>query len=114
MPSRDFGDFLLTNWAESVLFFPEVREPSFPFQGTHHMNIQTFFIVAFPFGIVWVCLPFDFNVPFDRDAYCLSEIVFFLLCFSIEDPIVSADGFEVFLRDPFIGFPWMPSFHPLS
>ncbi len=29
MPSRDFGDLLVADWAQAALFFPEVDEPLF-------------------------------------------------------------------------------------
>ena len=114
VPSCDLGDFLLANWAKSVLLFPEVREPSFPFQSAFHVNVQAFFIVAFPLRVVGVCFAFDFDVPFDWHACGLCEILFSALRLPIEDPVVSSDRLEVFLRDPFIGFLGMSSFDPLS
>ena len=114
VPSCDLADFLLANWAKSVLLFPETRKPSFPFQCAFHVNVQAFFIVAFPFRVVGVCFSFDFDVSFDGHARGLCEIVFPALCLSIEGPIVSFDCLEVFLRDPFVGFLGMPPFDPLS
>ena len=114
VPSRDLGDFLLADWANSVLLFPEVNEPSFSLEGIYHVNVQTFFIVGFPLWVVRVCFSFDFYVSLDWHVGCLDEIVFPTFHFSIEDPVVSFNGFEVFLRNPFIRFLWVSSFHPLS
>ncbi len=114
VPSRNLGDFLLADWAKSVLLFPEVNEPSFSLEGIYHVNVQTFFVVGFPFWVVWVCFSFDFDVSFDWHVSRLGEIVFPTFHLSIEDPIVPCNGLEVFLRDPFIGFLRVSSFHPLS
>ena len=114
VPSCDPGDFLLAKWAKSVLLLPEVREPSSSFQGVHHVNVQAFFIVAFPFWVVGVCFSLDFDVSFDWHACGLREIVFPTLYLSIENPVVSPDRLEVFLRGPFVGFLRVSSFDPLS
>ena len=114
MPSRDCGDFLLTHWAESALLFPEMKKPAFSFERVCHVNVETFFIVAFPFRVIGVGLAFDFCVSLNEHAGSLREIVFLLLHLSVEDPIVSSYGLEVFLRDPCVGFLWVSSSHPLS
>ena len=114
MPSRNFGDFLLAHWAESVLFFPKVDEPSFPFEGAYHVDVKTFFIVAFPFWVVGVGFSSNFHMPFDGDVSRCSQMVFPAVHLCIEDPIISCDGLEVFLRDPCVRFLWMSSFDPPS
>jgi hypothetical protein len=113
VPSCDLRDFLLTHWAKSVLLFPEMDEPTFSFQGVYDVNVETFFIVGFPFWIIGIGLCFDFGVSFDWHAGRLCEVVNLAILFSIEDPIVSPTGLEVFLRDPSVGFLWVSSFHPL-
>jgi hypothetical protein len=52
MPSCDLCNFLLTHRAESVLLFPEMEQPLFPFQGVRYVNVKTFFIVALPCWII--------------------------------------------------------------
>jgi len=114
VPACDFRDFLLTHWAESVLLFPEMAKPVFPFERVCHVNVETFFIVALPCRVIGVGLAFDFRVSLDGHAGCLCEEVFLTFHFSIKDPIVPFDSLEVFLRDPGVGFLWVSSFHPPS
>ena len=114
VPSCNLCDFLLTHWAESVLLFPEMDKPALSFQGIYDMYIQTFFVVGFPFQVVWVGFCFDFDVPFNWYTSSLRKAVFLTVHLSIEDPVVSINGLEVFLRDPFVGFLWVSSFHPPS
>src|SRR6266566_6025428 len=114
VPSCNLCDFLLTHWAESVLLFPKVDKPAFSFQGVYYVNVQTLFVVAFPFWVVWVGLRFDFDMSFDWHAGSLREAVFLTFHLTIKDPIVPLDSLEVFLRDPFVGFLWVSSFHPAS
>ena len=114
VPAGNLGDFLLTHWAESVLLFPEMNEPAFPFQGLCYVNVQAFFIVALPFGVIGVGLAFDFGVSLNWHTGRFREIVFLPILLSIEDPVVSSNGLEVFLRRPLVRFLWVSSFHPLS
>jgi hypothetical protein len=114
VPSRNLRDFLLTHWAESVLLFPEVDKPTFSFQGIYDVNVQTFFVVGFPFWVIWVSLRFDFDVSLNWHVSGLREAIFLTFHLSVKDPIVPLDGLEVFLRDPFVGFLWVSSFHPPS
>jgi hypothetical protein len=39
LPSRDLGDLLAANWAESVLLFPEVQQPPFSLEGVFHVDV---------------------------------------------------------------------------
>ncbi len=114
VPAGDLRDFLLTHWTASVLLFPEMAKPAFPFERVCHVNVETFFIVALPFRIIGVGLAFDFGVSFNGHARRLCEEVFLTFHFSMKDPIVPFDGLEVFLRNPSVGFLWVPSFHPPS
>src|SRR5450631_2747742 len=91
-----------------------MREPSFPFEGAFHVNVETFFIVAFPFRVVWIGFPLNLHMPFDRDGSGIHEVVFSPIDFSVEHPVVSANGREVFLLNPRFGFFWMSSFGPPS
>jgi len=113
VPACDFRDFLLTHWAESVLLFPEMEQPAFSFEGVCYVNVETFFIIDFPCWIIGVRLCFDFGVSLDWHVCGLCEVDFLAVFFSVEDPIVSSTGLEVFLRDPLVGLLWMSSSHPL-
>src|SRR5947209_15383717 len=90
-----------------------MNEPAFPFEGLCYVNVQAFFIVALPFGVIGVGLAFHFGVSLNWHTGCFREIVFLPVLLSIEDPVVSSNGLEVFLRDPSVGFLWVSSFHPL-
>src|SRR5579864_3831313 len=91
VPACDFRDFLLTHWAESVLLFPEMAKPAFPFERVCHVNVETFFIVALPLRIIGVGLAFDFRVSLNGHARRLCEEVLLTFHFSIKDPIVPFD-----------------------
>src|SRR6266487_2709812 len=114
VPSRDLGDPLVTNWAETALFFPKMDQPLFSFEGVYHLHVQAFFIVVFPLRIVRIGLSTDLGVSFNWHMGGICKIMRLFFSVSVEHPIVSSDGFEVFLRNPFIGFSWMSSFYPLS
>jgi len=114
VPSCDLRDCLLTHRAASVLLFPEMNEPLFSFQGICYVHVETFFIIGFPCWIIGIGLCFDLGVSFDWHAGRLGQVVDLASLFSGEDPIVSAGGLEVFLRDPSVGFLWVSAFHPLS
>lgn len=114
MPSRNFGDLLVADWAEAVLFLPEVREPSSPFKGAFHVNIQSFLIVVFPLRVVWISFPLNLHMPLYGCGSSVHEIVFSPLHFPVEHPIVAANGCEVLLLNPRFGLVWMSSFGPPS
>jgi hypothetical protein len=42
VPSSDFGDSLVADWAETSLFFPEVQKPSFSPECADHLHIKPF------------------------------------------------------------------------
>ena len=113
VPSRDLGDLLLTDWAQTALFFPQMDQPLFPLEGLYHFHVQTFFIVAFPHGIIRVGLSSDFDVSFDRHMGGICEKMRVLITGSRKDPVVASDGFEVFLRNPCVSFSWVASVRPL-
>src|SRR5258708_12570710 len=114
MPPCDPGDFLLTHRAESVLLFPEMDEPAFSLQGICNVSVQALFIVGFPFWIVGVGLAFDLCMSFDRHTGRICEVVLLAILRCVEDPVLPFVGLEVLLRDSFIGFVWVSSFHPPS
>ncbi len=114
MPSRHLGDPLATDWAQAALLFPQIDQPLFPFQGVYHLHVETFFVVAFPQRVIWIRLSTDFRVPVDWHVCGGCEIMHVLFYRSEEHPVVSCDGFEVFLRNPFIGLLWVFPLHPSS
>jgi hypothetical protein len=114
MPSRDFGDLLVADWTQTALLSPKVDEPLFPFGGVYHLHVEAFFKVPFPLWVIWICLPLDLGVPFDGDTSRFGQVVLPAVLYSGEHPIVSIGGFEVFLRNPFLGFSWVLPFDPLS
>ncbi len=114
LPSRDLGDLLAANWAESVLLFPEVQQPPFSLEGVFHVDVQSFLIVAFPCGVIRVGFSLDFHVPFDWHVGGLGQVYFLVVYLCVEHPVVPFDGCEVFLPYPFVGFRWVSSFGPPS
>ncbi len=68
MPSRQFGDLLLTNWAEPALLPPKIKQLSPAFKIVGHFQSQPMLKVRFPLRVIWVCFTFDFDVALDRDV----------------------------------------------
>jgi len=112
VPAGDLGDLLVTDWAESSLFFPEGKQPVFPLEGRCHPNVETFFKVAFPCQVIWVGFPLDFDVSYDRHACRADKVTCVVLRRAEKDPVISLDGREVFLRLPCLGFSSVSSVHP--
>ena len=67
VPSRDFGDLLVADWAEAPLLFPEVQEPSSSLERANHLHIKPFLEVGFPGRVVGIGLRTNFRVPFNGD-----------------------------------------------
>src|SRR5215471_18911499 len=114
MPSCNLRDLLVADWAQAALFFPEMDQPLLSFEGIYHLYVKTFFIVAFPFGIVGIGFSTDFGVSFNWHVCGGCEITHLLIGGSVKHPIVSSDRFEVLLRNPVVSFAWVSSFHPTS
>jgi len=112
VPASDLGNLLVTDWAESFLFFPEGMQPVFPFEGRCHLNVETFFKVAFPCRVIRVGFPLNFDVSYDRHACRTYEVTCLFLRRAEEDPVISLHGREVFLRFPGLGFSSVSSVHP--
>ncbi len=51
VPSGYLGDFLLTNWTDAILFFPETQELPATSQVVRHFDIETMLEVCLP---LWV------------------------------------------------------------
>jgi hypothetical protein len=116
VPPCELGDLLLTDWTESFLLFPEGEQLPFPLEIVYHLDAEAFFKVLFPSGIVGVCFSLDFHMSLDRDICRVQEIIFYAAFFgyddSVEDPILSIDGFKVSLFHPLFGFVGMSPFCP--
>ncbi len=117
VPAGDFGDLLVTDRAESPLFFPEVPQPSFSFERADHLHIKPFLEVAFPGRIVGIGLCTNFRVPFDTNRVGREQThPLDLTILTLEDPSkhppIRASGRPVFLLDPPARFVAVPSLCP--
>src|SRR2546425_5004442 len=112
VPARDLGDLLVADWAESSLFFPQGKQPVFPLEGRCHLNVETFFKVAFPCRVIRVGFALGFDVSDDRHACRAYEVTCVFLRRAEEDPIISLDGREVLLCLPCLRFSSVSSVHP--
>jgi hypothetical protein len=116
MPPRKFGDLLVADGTEAILFFPEGEEFPFLFEVGYHVNIEPFLKVLFPPGIVGIGLTLNFAVPFDRGAACVDKSDFSDTLFINEQPeehpIAVVYGSEIFFLHPFLPFIWVPSLCP--
>ena len=54
VPPRQFGDFLVAEWTEAILLFPEEEQLLFPFEVVCHFHIETLFKVGLPFWVIGV------------------------------------------------------------
>ena len=117
VPSRQFGDFLIAEWAETALLFPEQEQLPFPFQVVCHFHIETFFKIRLPGGVIGIGITLDFDMPFDGYAgsfeqsngvhgSVLSEY------FSLKYPVLTSNGRKVFLLHPCGRFVRMSPFCP--
>ena len=118
MPPRQFGDFLVAEWAETPLLFPEIEQLPLPLQVLCHFHIKTFFKIRLPSGVVWVGITLDFDMPFDGYACSLEQSNGFhcsVVCeyFSMKYPFLTVNGGKVFLLHPLGRFIWVSPFCPL-
>ena len=67
VPAGDFGDLLVTDGTESVLFIPQVQEPSLAFQPGGHLHVEAIFKIRFPGRVVGIGVCLDFRVPLNAD-----------------------------------------------
>jgi hypothetical protein len=73
LPSCELRNLAGAKRAEATLLFPEIEQPPLSFQVVYHLYVQPFFNVHFPFGVVGIGFPANFDVPFNRDAICLYQ-----------------------------------------
>ena len=69
VPSRCWSDLGVADWADTILFFPEVKELFMTAKTIVHLLTKPFFKVDFPFWVVRVGLSFDFGVPSDGHIF---------------------------------------------
>src|SRR5258707_10272072 len=70
MPSREFRDLLVTDRAESALFFPEIQELPFLFQVGCHFQVQSLLEIRFPLRVVRIGCTLDFDMSFNWCVHC--------------------------------------------
>jgi len=71
VPSGQFGDLLLTDWAEAVLLLPQVKQLPPCFEIIGHFDIEPVLKVHLPGGIVRIRFTFELDVTFDRHIGCM-------------------------------------------
>jgi hypothetical protein len=103
VPSRQFGDLLVTDRATPVLFSPEMQQLFSPFEVACHLDAEALLEVGFPRRIERVGCSLYLNVPFYRHAGCGEEAPCLVADFSAEDPVPPFDGSEILVPNP---SPW--------
>ena len=89
MPSRQSGNFLVTDRAETVLLFPEVQQLPSSFEIVCHLHAQAFLEVHFPLGVIRICRASDLHMPLNRHVSCAKEFQFVVCLLPEENPKVS-------------------------
>ena len=112
IPSGYLGDFLLANWTNTVLFFPETEQLSSIFQIIGHFDIKAMFEVGFPLRVERVSFPFYLDVPFEVGVGGLDKGPGFTVIFRLKYPMAVVDGFEVGVFHPWFAFVGVSSFGP--
>ena len=112
MPSRESGNFLVTQRAETVLLFPEVQQLPSSFKVVCHPYVQAFLEVHFPLGVIRICRASDLHMPLNRHVSCSKEFQFVVCLLPAENPTSSVPSAEVLLRHPAFGLCRMSSFGP--
>src|SRR5947207_2854224 len=117
VPSGDFGDLLVTDWAEAPLFFPEVQEPSFSLERADHVHIKPFLEVGFPGWIVGVGFRTNFRVPLNgyrvgREQTHYPGLPILPFEYPCKHPSIRAGGRPVFVLDPPARFMGVSSLRP--
>ena len=108
VPSRQFGNLLVAEGAETLLLFPEIEEFPFPLEGVLHFHAKALLEVHFPFGIIRIGSALDFDVSFNGDTFRLEQAnglhdpMLSKDC-STEHPVLPLNRLEVFLLNPLLG-----------
>src|ERR1700686_247198 len=66
MPAREFGDFLVADGTDAVLFLPETQQLTALFEIICHFEAKSLLKVDFPGRVVGISCAFNFDVPLDR------------------------------------------------
>ncbi len=73
MPSRQFGDLSRTEWAKTLLLFPESQQlPSSP-KVVYRFHVETFLKVHFPCGVIGIGFALNLGMSFNGDTSHLEE-----------------------------------------
>jgi hypothetical protein len=73
MPSRQFGDLSRTEWAKTLLLFPESQQlPSSP-QVVYRFHVKPFLKVHFPCGVIGIGFALKLGMSFNGDTSHLEE-----------------------------------------
>jgi hypothetical protein len=117
MPSRDPGNLLVANAAETVLLFPEVAEPLPAFESGFHLYVEAFFKVHLPGRVVGVGFCADLRVPLNADRRSRQQPDYFHLPFlpcenASENPAIWSLIRKVFVFRPATWFISMPALRP--
>ena len=117
VPACHFRDGLVTDGAESVLFFPKIAEQPATTKIVLHLEAQVFFKVHLPFGIVGIALAFYLSMPLNGRISGEEKVVPygfpFLFRYAEERPIISVKGRPIFLFYPMSVFIGVSSACPL-
>ena len=73
MPSRQCGDFLVTDGTEPLLFFPDRQKLPSSLEALNHLDAEALVEVEFPCWVVQVRFCLDFLVPLDRHSGCFKQ-----------------------------------------
>src|SRR5260221_297704 len=66
VPSRQFGNPLVTSGTQSLLLLPESKQLSFSPEGAFHFHAKALFKIHLPFGVKGIGCPLDFHVPLNE------------------------------------------------
>src|SRR6266511_1522310 len=73
VPSRQLGDFLVAQRADTPLFFPDLQQLPSSAEFVCHFEAQALFKVDFPRRVIRIGWPLDFCMPLDRHICGLDE-----------------------------------------
>lgn len=113
VPASKFGDFMVADGTETVLFFPEPKQLAALSEIDNHFETKTLLKIGFPFRVVRVSLASDFRMPLDRSISGTTEPDDFAVQLTVKHPVAIAAGLEVFGLYPTVSFIGMSPFRPL-
>ncbi len=87
VPPSEFGDFLVADRTEAVLFLPEANELASLSEIVHHFEAKSLLKVGFPSRVVRVGFAFDFPVSFDRRVGSETQLNGLAVLFPEEQPV---------------------------